>query len=78
MIKQKTRDLLFLLSIIFLAILTGILLDLNEENVQKEAFVPIINQTCKPIIRNIKNSIKDKINNVTRYFKVFFKKLKLI
>jgi hypothetical protein len=38
MIKQKTRDLLFLLSIIFLAIFVGILLDLNEENTQKEAF----------------------------------------
>jgi Na+/H+-dicarboxylate symporter len=78
MIKQKTRDLLFLLSIIFLAIFTGILLDLNEENAQKEAFVPIINQTYKPIVRNIKNSINTRIGNVTRYFKVFLKKLKLM
>ena len=77
MIKQKTRDLLFLLSIIFLAIFVGILLDLNE-NTQKEAFVPIINQTYKPIVRNIKNSINTRIGNVTRYFKVFLKKLKLM
>ena len=55
------------------------LLNLNEENnVQKESFIPIINQTYKPIVRNITNSINDKIYNVKRYFKVFFKKLKII
>ena len=75
MTKLKVRDLLFLLSIIFLAIFTGLLLDLNGE---KEGFVPIINQTYKPIVRNIKNFINTKIDNITRYIKVFLKKLKLI
>ena len=77
--SKKTRDLILLLSLIFLAIFSGMLLNLNEENnIIKEPFVPIINQTYKPIVRNIKNSINDRMNIVTKYFSVFFKKLKLM
>jgi hypothetical protein len=77
--SKKTRDLTLLLSFIFLAIFSGMLLNLNEQNnIIKEPFVPIINQTYKPIVRNIKKSINDKMNIVTKYFSVFFKKLKLM
>ena len=50
---------------------------MNEEDSQKEPFIPIINQTYKPIVRNIKNSINDRIDNVTRCVKNFLRKLKL-
>lgn len=77
--SKKTRDLILLLSIIFLAIFSGMLLNLNEQNnIIKEPFVPIINQRYKPIVRNIKNYINDSMNIVTKYFSVFFKKLKLM
>jgi hypothetical protein len=77
--SKKTRDLTLLLSFIFLAIFSGMLLNLNEQNnIIKEPFVPIINQTYKPIVRNIKNYINDRMNIVTKYFSVFFKKLKLM
>ena len=76
--SKKTRDLILLLSIIFLAIFSGMLLNLNEQNNIKEPFVPIINQTYKPFVRNIKNYINDRMNIVTKYFSVFFKKLKLM
>jgi hypothetical protein len=77
--SKKTRDLTLLISFIFLAIFSGMLLNLNEENnIIKEPFVPIINQRYKPFVRNIKNLINDRMNMVTKYFSVFLKKLKLI
>ena len=83
--KILSKDVLFLLSIIILAI--GIGMIVNEFGYQRESFisgfpgfpgVPGIKQYCNPIIRRVRNFANDKIDKFTNHSHVLLKKFKIV
>jgi hypothetical protein len=73
--NKKTRDMLFLLTIIVLAIGIGIIVNRIEK---REGFVPGLNAFYRPYARKIEAYTSGKINNVSNIFTRFAKKYKLV
>jgi hypothetical protein len=72
---KKSRDVLFLLGIVILAITVGLIVNGNEK---KEGFFPGLNAFYRPYARKIENYSSRKINNFTNFFTRFAKKCKFI
>jgi hypothetical protein len=73
--NKKTRDVLFLLIILILAV--GIGLIVNGFS-QREGFVPCFNAFYRPYARKIENYTSIKINNISNIFTRFAKNYKLM
>ena len=68
--NKKTRDMLFLLVILILAI--GIGLIVNDIN-RREGFVPGLNAFYRPYARKIENYTSEKFQNITHHTHRFMK-----
>jgi hypothetical protein len=62
--NKKSRDMLFLLGVVILAISIGLIINGVE---RREGFVPGLNAFYRPYARKIENFTSDKINNVSHY-----------
>jgi uncharacterized protein (UPF0128 family) len=74
--KTFQNSIIFLLSIIILAIGVG----MTASYSQQEGFTsfPIVNQICNPIVRKVRNYTNNKIESFSNTSRVFFKRFGLM
>ena len=71
--NKKTRDMLFLLAIVVLAIGIGLIVNGIERIERREGFVPGLNAFYRPYARKIEKYSSEKFQNISHHANRFMK-----